>query len=223
MTYVRFLCDICQMLNPRLPGKLWGQTRDKQSGPYVKARRTGADSQHRVQQEESMAYHDKKGGSMSAPYQGQQDKHLWAREYAMSNQQLNPCAFFLNLYINTGEITVARNKKQNMPMVEFFNFQLTRADEKEFMAWVDEKSAQFMQLVGDLVASNYRVGVSGDAENACVIVSLTCRDTDNPNQGYCFTSRAEDWEDAMWLMLYKHYVVASHEVWPVDDTGKNWG
>mgnify|MGYP005619574991 CR=1 FL=1 len=107
--------------------------------------------------------------------------------------------------------------------VEFIEFRLESSDEKAFTAWYKANSERMDELVADLLADNYKLGLSPDFENQCIIISLTCKAEKHPNSGKCFTSRSDTWEDALWLTLYKHYALSPDGVWPDRKSQRSWG
>lgn len=71
-----------------------------------------------------------------------------------------------------------------------------------------------VDAVTDLLDSGYRVGLSHNAQNDAFICSVTCREDNDPNNGYTFNAFSETWFEALQLAIYKHYV-KSKKLWPI--------
>lgn len=94
---------------------------------------------------------------------------------------------------------------------KFLDINLVEADWPEIIRTYGNPDI-LVDAVSDLLEAGYRVGLSHNPQNDAFICSVTCRDTESPNNGYTFNSFAETWFEALQAGMYKHYV----------KTGKNW-
>lgn len=106
---------------------------------------------------------------------------------------------------------------------EFITFRLPRDEAENFDQWWAKSYDKFPAMLTDVINQGYKVSITPDFNNACVICSIVGKDPGNDNKGKCFTSRADEWSEALGLMLYKHLVIAGGEEWPEDAKGNNWG
>lgn len=93
----------------------------------------------------------------------------------------------------------------------FVDVKLSSEEREAFAQWGEREGDLVGRLQG-MADSGYRVGVSWSSEQQAYVVSLTCRDPEGVNNGLCMTSFAKTLITALWLALYKHYVV----------TGEHW-
>lgn len=110
---------------------------------------------------------------------------------------------------------MARGKAQNVPKTSTRQFQPTDFVEIPVAAeaWGDIQKVYgnpdvLVDAVSDLLEAGYRVGLSHNGANDAFICSVTCRDTDDPNNGKTFNAFAETWYEALQTAMYKHYVVS---------------
>lgn len=96
-------------------------------------------------------------------------------------------------------------------MPKFVDFRLSAQQKADFLAWTCD-AAEAVAGLQRLCDSGYRVGCTWAGEQQAYTVSLTCRDSGSPNNGYCMTSYAGDLLTAVTLALYKHEV-ATGGVW----------
>ena len=140
------------------------------------------------------------------------------------NTQLRFAEYFLYRLLSAYplELHVAKKASGYTP-VEFHSFQLTKHDKAAFDKWFEANSKHSVKYVSELLEDGYKVSLSPDFANGCVIVTLIGKEGVLHNENKCFSSRADDWEDALGLMLYKHKVLAEGAAWPEDSTAKAWG
>jgi len=109
--------------------------------------------------------------------------------------------------------------------IEFLTLKLTSQDREKFDVWAKEGTKKTWPMLRELYEGGYKVSISPDFNNQCVIVSLTGTDNSTHNVGYCMTSRAEDVQEAILIACYKHFVMADGADWEAV-AGKNednWG
>lgn len=108
-------------------------------------------------------------------------------------------------------------------MPRFVDVKLTAEQRAEFQGW-EKRGGDLVTFLQSMADDGYRVGVSWSGEQQAYTVSLTCRDTENPNNGLCMTSFAKTLSTALWLALYKHLEV-TRERWveAAFDDGEEFG
>jgi hypothetical protein len=102
-------------------------------------------------------------------------------------------------------------------MPKFVDVKLTQDQKADFSGRHQSAEALVVQLQ-DLCDAGYRIGCSWSGEHQTYTVSLTCRDDQSQNNGYCMTSFAGQLDRAVSLALYKHFVVCG-EVWSAGGPG----
>lgn len=107
--------------------------------------------------------------------------------------------------------------------VDFIHFRLQPDEEPIFKAWWSKEVENVAQAVETLLNSGYKLSIVPDFDNACHIITLIGKSTGTPNDGRAFTSRSDDWLEALGMTLYKHFVLAQGKVWPENTVGNNWG
>lgn len=109
--------------------------------------------------------------------------------------------------------------------IEFVTLKLGKADKEKFDAWVKAEGGKIFKYLGELAEGGYKVSISPDFNNSCVIASLTATDNSPRNNGFCMTSRGEDTLEALQIACYKHFVMADEGDWLdiADKSSDNWG
>jgi hypothetical protein len=107
--------------------------------------------------------------------------------------------------------------------VEFINIDLTDKQGEDFNDWQQVNVSKMGVLVGELASAGHKIGVSFDGDNECFIVSVTCKDESSDNLNRCFTSRSDDWVEAVLLALFKWDVVMARSTWSGKQRRMNWG
>lgn len=107
--------------------------------------------------------------------------------------------------------------------IEFVVITLTEDQEKVFRGWQTQMEEHWWGELATVVSLGYKLGVSFDAGNACFIVSLTCKVENDVNEDLCMTARADDWLEALQLILFKHQVVCEGKSWQAKRRQANWG
>lgn len=95
-------------------------------------------------------------------------------------------------------------------MPRFVDVKLSAEERDGFLSWAKRGGPDLVDFLQSLADDGYRVGVTWAGEQQAYTVSLTCRQSGNVNEGLCMTSFAKTLENALWLAIYKHVVVADH-------------
>lgn len=108
---------------------------------------------------------------------------------------------------------------------DFVEIRLTDADKADFKAKYAKDAQLFFGELDGLSKNGYKVSLSYDTSNNCVIASLTCREASDPNFNFVLTARAGDTWEALALVLYKHLFMCDDGDWGADEHGSSsqWG
>lgn len=106
----------------------------------------------------------------------------------------------------------------------YANCSLTAERKRLYEEW-DCDFEKVLDMLSDVVLADYRVGLSVMNNGATVQVALTCRAKGHADAGYCMTSRAPTWHDALRVAMWKHFIVAEENWEPFKggDEGQEWG
>lgn len=107
--------------------------------------------------------------------------------------------------------------------VEFINVELTDEQEAAFSDWHAKNFPRMGELCAEFAMSGNKFGVSHDGDNECFIVSATCKDERQDNYNKCYTSRSDDWVEALMLCLFKWDVLFGRDTWLGKTRRNNWG
>jgi hypothetical protein len=105
------------------------------------------------------------------------------------------------------------SSKNNQWTTEFVQYSLSSDDKKDFIAWQKKHSEELDDMVIGLLQTGHKIGYSFSDTSDSFIVSVTGRPEGCNNAGKCFTSHAKDYGTALWVALYKHYVIWGNGVW----------
>jgi len=135
-------------------------------------------------------------------------------------------AAFFYRHVVTGSFVVAKgrnNTQQNSWGVDFINFRIPYNAKEQYEQWAADNETEMQRLVSDLLNEGNKISVTPDFRNVCIILTVTCKDEDGVNGGLAFSSRAETWDEAIMMALYKHFVLAPKGEWPRETTSFDWG
>ena len=116
-----------------------------------------------------------------------------------------------------------RNANTYAGNFQFLEMRVLQSDKDKFSKWSQDKTNDSVDLLASLTNSGYKVSLSWSDYHDCYTASLTCTDKENHNYGWIVTSKSDDLWDAVMLMLYKHYVMARDEQWPIGIVEDSWG
>lgn len=88
----------------------------------------------------------------------------------------------------------------------FAEVRLTLEQDADFETW-DLTFDDVLTLIGDNVASGYKLSTAWNEQNETFIASLTGGKNSGGNNGYTLSSFASTWSEAIALLAYKHNVV----------------
>lgn len=99
------------------------------------------------------------------------------------------------------------------------------AERKEACKEWEATWEEVITLFSELVLDDYRVSFSPANDGNAVQCSITCRDDASLNAGWCLTSRAPEWQDALRVSMWKHFVLCDRD-WSEyleGDVADSWG
>lgn len=112
---------------------------------------------------------------------------------------------------NRGDLDMAKNSNGKFVQVDFVNIDWQDKHEEMFEAWQKKHANDWHLKVTDMLANQYKFGLTWDDNNACYIVSVTCKDDRSSNANMCFTARSDDWTEAMQIAIFKHYEICGED------------
>jgi hypothetical protein len=107
--------------------------------------------------------------------------------------------------------------------VEFIQVKLQPEDAAGFNTWCDSNRKKFLSMGQEIAEAGYKLSISPDPDNGCIIASLTGTKHASVNEGLCMSSRADTFEEAVLLCFYKHIVLFDGGEWTGTQTSQNWG
>ena len=112
-----------------------------------------------------------------------------------------------------------RKTENGGSLPRFVDVQLTAEARAAFLANKPDAD-EVLYGICVLLGGGYRVGCSYSGERHSFIVSLTCREHGDANEGLCMTSFASDLVTALSLALFKHYTLCEG-VWTSGGAGES--
>jgi hypothetical protein len=108
--------------------------------------------------------------------------------------------------------------------VDFVALRVSEEQKVAFQQWASDNEDDLPELLVNFVGDNYKVSLNLDARNDCYIASATGTDDNRINRAKCMTARSKNLMEALFLLLYKHYVMCEAGSWgdPVT-SGTDWG
>lgn len=115
-------------------------------------------------------------------------------------------------------------KKQDWE-VEFISIPLLSDVKEAFEAWASEAQADIEVWIAQLLGMGYKLSLTLDVSNNCVIVTATCKEAKSPNKGYAVSSRSDSWLEALMITIYKTIILYPEKDggWPKTTRNDNWG
>lgn len=105
----------------------------------------------------------------------------------------------------------------------FVNYKLTVEEKEAYAAW-DLHDHDLFDLLALDAQQGYKLTVSWNDQNETFTATYMCQDKDSPNYGYCLSSFAPDWYNAVRVTAFKHTEVLK-SAWPISSKQKtdDWG
>lgn len=117
------------------------------------------------------------------------------------------------------------SKGNNDWSMEFISLPLLADQKESFIAWSQEASADVEIFVAQLLGTGYKLSMTLDATNNCIIATATCKEERSPNNGYAMSSRSDTWLEALLMTVYKTVVLYPEREggWPKNTRNDSWG
>lgn len=106
--------------------------------------------------------------------------------------------------------------------VDFINRPLLEAEKDHFKEWFSKLDNDFDEVVGAFILEGFKLSLTWDDNNQCVIASMTCKDEQSPNYNKVLTSRGNQPLETLCMCFYKHVVIFHSGKWE-QNTQRNWG
>ena len=109
--------------------------------------------------------------------------------------------------------------------VEFISLPLLADQKDSFLAWAENATGDVEIFVAQLLGTGYKVSMTLDSVNNCVICTATCREERSPNSGYAMSSRSDTWLEALLMTCFKTLILYPEKEggWPKNARNDNWG
>lgn len=119
---------------------------------------------------------------------------------------------------------MAKNKNGGADYgISFVVCDLRSDDKPDFEAWCDEYGDDWASLVETTTREAYRLTIKFDFNNSCFMASMTQQDQKHPNANKLLSARAGDPQEAILMVLYKHFRKLAGETWPIEAQNRFWG
>lgn len=115
------------------------------------------------------------------------------------------------------------SKFKGMPTITFMRYELSSEDKKKFAEFQKKPPMSFDDMIVDLTQNGHKLTISFNETSDSFIVSVTGSRDECVNQGKCYTSHAKDYILAMWVALFKNFVVWKNGVWEDVEDGEDFG
>lgn len=117
----------------------------------------------------------------------------------------------------------AKRKNSGFQMPEMVNHKLSADEKKGFEKWSKDNADTWHVELGELIAEDWRCGISFDANNATYIASFTQKGENHDWSGYCITSRHGEYQLAMQIGIFKIRILYRGKKPEAIAVGEDWG
>ena len=134
-----------------------------------------------------------------------------------------------NRLVNNMEFFIMPRKYQqakefsNASGFRFVNTRLTAQQASEFREWAKVETGSIVVFIAELLGDGYKLSLTYDHNSNCYVASLTGHGEHAINPSLIMTSRSNDWQEAVMLNAYKHFVIFQGKTWETTETNPNWG
>ncbi len=132
-------------------------------------------------------------------------------EYHMQSCYLNRPLLMLER-----QLLMARGKKPVGGFnnsVTFVRGELNAEDKKHLVTWCAKPPRPIDDMLIQVLQENHKVSYSFNATNDSFICSVTGKPDDCNNANMCYTSHAKDPIKALWVAMYKYFVIWEGKTW----------
>lgn len=107
----------------------------------------------------------------------------------------------------------SKSKPQTNWSTTFVRCELTSDQKRDVPTWVKKNDKSLDDLVISLLQANYKLSYSFNDQTDSFICSITGKPEGCDNASKVLTAHAKDYGTALWVVLYKHYVLFKGEIW----------
>jgi hypothetical protein len=111
-----------------------------------------------------------------------------------------------------------KSKGQPQFNTTFVRCELTEKDRAALVKWSEKPPMSLDDMVIEILQRNHKISYSYSEHNDSFIVSVTGKPEDCDNAGKCFTSHAKNPVKALWVAVFKFFVIFNAEPW--EDAGE---
>lgn len=101
-------------------------------------------------------------------------------------------------------------KQQKKPQGDWKGFvqcNLGKQEKIDAKKWIEAQETSELEAIEPLVSDGYKVSFSQDGYHSAALCSISCVDPENTNYGFTLTGRAPDMRSALFMALYKHFIM----------------
>lgn len=107
------------------------------------------------------------------------------------------------------EMAIKKGKQEAPKKAEFrgfFNYSLNDEQKADCKTWI-RKEEEVAIGIQDSIASGYKVSVGLDSKGVGYQASMQCNNVKDANAGLCLSAYANNWYDALAVLMFKHIVI----------------
>lgn len=116
-----------------------------------------------------------------------------------------------------------KNKGKAQFNTQFVRVSLTSEDKKAIPEYRKKAEKDVNDLINQVLGEGHKISFSFSEHNDSYICSVTGKPEDCVNSNKCYTSHGKDWGTALYVALYKYFVVFKGEPWEDLDDAEDFG
>ena len=107
--------------------------------------------------------------------------------------------------------------------VKFVVIRLNGKHKDGFREYMQRPAEQVALDVASFMSNGHKTSITWDDNNACWIVSATCKEEASKNHSCCISSRSSEWYEALVMNVYKNDVICNKGAWMDQQEENDWG
>lgn len=116
-----------------------------------------------------------------------------------------------------------RSKGKQTFNTQFVRVSMTTEDKKGFAAWRPKAEKEINDHINTVLGDGHKISFSFSEHNDSYICSVTGKPDDCVNANKCYTSHGKDWGTALYVAMYKYFVIFKGEPWEDIDDEADFG
>lgn len=115
------------------------------------------------------------------------------------------------------------NTSRGWTETKFVTIRLNGKHKDGFREYMQRPPEEIALDVASFMSSGHKTSITWDDNNACWIVSSTCKDDSSKNLDHCISSRSQEWYEALSMNVYKNNVICNKGAWIDQQEENDWG